>query len=126
MKRSIVFAAAVAVFCAMAGNAPATAQESFIRQTEQDRNVKLPGMFTIQGYQFHDVAEVVYGNGHMAMRATLWDLICSPFMRDWYVSSSGQVVVRLGFEYPQPAFHMGTVSVYHGWNLIDRDRIRLD
>jgi len=33
----------------------------------------------------------------MSMRATLWDLICSLFMRDWYISSSGQVAVRLGF-----------------------------
>lgn len=126
MKRSLFSVVTVGILTVLAGNAPAKAQESFIRQAEQDRNVKLPGVFTIQGYQFNDVAEVVYGNGQMAMRATLWDLIFSPFMRDWYVSSSGQVVVRLGFEYPQPAFHLGTVSIYHGRALLDCDRIRLD
>lgn len=59
LTNRVIAGVAIAALIAMAGGSAATAQESMIRQAAQDRNVKLPGTFTVQGHAFHDVAEVV-------------------------------------------------------------------
>jgi hypothetical protein len=126
MHRSIIASFVFSAFAVFGSGPEANAQENMIRQAAQNRNIHLPGRFTVQGKTFHDVAEVVLGNGQVFMRATLWELICSPFMSEWYVSSSGDIVVRVSFANPQPIFHLGTVAVFNGRQELDRDRIRLD
>ncbi|QEH38452.1 hypothetical protein OJF2_70550 [Aquisphaera giovannonii] len=121
--RRLTFLLALVLFAGSASRASAQV-ENAIRQAGDNQIVRLPGQFTLQG-QPSDVALVQFADGTIFAADSLYNLLFSPFVTEAYWASNGDLVVRVAFWNPEPRFNGGTVSLWRGAWLIDRDRIRL-
>jgi hypothetical protein len=124
-KKMLLVTAAMTL---LSGAAMAQADETRIRQADQDREVRgvvaQPLLFTVTG-PASDLVAVQLANNAIFAAGTIGQLRSSPFVREVIYHTGGQISLRLCFPSPQAAFNGGTVSIQRGALLIDRDRIVL-
>lgn len=124
MKYVASMVIAIAALC----NANVFAGEGKIRQAHQNLIVEgrasQPLLFTTTGH-LTDVVAVHRKDGSLRFCMTLGQLANSQFALDRVLHSGGETSVRVCLPNPGFPLHQGTVTIYRGQGIVDRDRIVL-